>query len=113
MLISLNAKVEKVIDLLNSKADQAEVLKLRDRMHKVEGGQSAVVWLNEQLHDVRSEVRKLDEKVDHLESTQVTEGAVRKALEEARLEQRKTIQWVVGLLASLGGVNLWINITQG
>lgn len=113
MLLILDKKLDKVLDLLNSKADLSEVQKLRERMHKVEGSMSSVVWLIDQSKEMKEGLRDLKRQVEHLESTQVTEGAVRRALNEQRDAQKRTIQWAVGILASLGIVNFVVNLAQG
>lgn len=113
MLMLLDKKLDKVLDLMNLKADITEVVKLRERMHKIEGAQGAVSWITEEMHEIKGEVKTLSNKVEHLETTQVTETSVRKALEEQRKDQRATIMWVAGFLGSLGVLNFVVNLTQG
>lgn len=117
MLILLNEKVDDVLRSLQTKADQDEVLKLRDRMHKVEGAQvtttSAVSAMVERFRENRDDVVDLRSKVETLEVNHVSEEAVAEALEKHQAKQRNTFRWAVGLLTSLGVVNLLVNAFQG
>lgn len=117
MLILLNEKVDDVLRGMQSKADQTEVLKLRERMHAVEGVQqtttSTLATLIDRASENRDAVLELRAKVETLEVNQISEEAVAKALQEHQTKQRNTFRWAVGVLTSLGIVNILVNALRG
>ena len=58
-------------------------------------------------------VRDFGERVTKLETTQTSEEKVKEALEKHQAKQTATFRWVMGFIASLGLVNLLVNLQQG
>jgi hypothetical protein len=113
MLFLLNGKVDQILDTLSKKADVDEVKSLRERMHKVEGGQAMFGNVIEMVNEIRGLYREMLGRVTTLETEQVSEEAVKKAIDKRTDQTRSTIRWAAGLVGTLIGGNIVITLSRG
>lgn len=120
MFERLERKVDTLLDRTkNVEHDHEEILKLRDRMHIVEGKHGVFTNLLEEYKKSNTMMERLDERLEAVEANQMTSQAVKQALEEhedrvsTKTERReKRIFAALGLLGTTGIVNLLMNLTQ-
>lgn len=116
----LDRKVDQLLDRTkNVENDHQEIIKLRERMHAVEGKHAVFSNLLEEFKKSNEMIDKMDQRLEIVERDQVTASAVKRALEdhEAAVDKKterreKRIFAVLGLLASVGALNLLLNIFQ-
>lgn len=113
MLILLNNKVDKVLDDLGQKASQVEMMKVRDRLHTLEGNNAVLTGLLELAKENKNGIRELSFRIDEVETNQVSSDKVDAALAKQRQEHRTLLFQVCGVIGSLGLINIVINIVQG
>lgn len=113
MLNLLNNKLDRLLEEIDKKADQAEVLKLRDRMHKVEGTQAVLMNFVETMKEQREDLHAIDGRVTRIEASTMSEAAVETALANQRKEQRTLLFQLGGLLGIPIIGNIVINVIQG
>lgn len=76
MLLLLNNKLDQVLKQMSTKADVSEVLKLRERMHNVEGSAGAALGGGDHPYQGRRRDKGRDERGrwNHLRSSEFTDN---------------------------------------